>query len=331
MFFVRSIVTLKLCRSYLASCPRLPREYHRTDAFPADSDAPAPRHPALRGLVRETRSQPADLVYPMFVAPALDGREPIGSMPGIDQLSIAQRSRRRAGRRAGVRPCSCSAFPATRTTTGSRRVRRGGHRPAGGRARSRTPPPTARHHRRLPVRVHRATATAASCAPTASVDNDATLELLARTAVSHAQAGADMVAPSDMMDGRVGAIRAALDAEGFATSPIMAYAAKYASRVLRPVPRGRRLRARSSATAAATRWTRPTPREALRETALDIEEGADMVMVKPALAYLDVIRRVKDEIRPAARRLQRLRRVRDGQGGGRAPAGSTSSAPCSRR
>ncbi|MHB1324591.1 MAG: porphobilinogen synthase, partial [Coriobacteriia bacterium] len=123
---------------------------------------------------------------------------------------------------------------------------------------------------------------------------DVTLEMLANTAVSHAEAGADMVAPSDMMDGRVGAIRAALDAEGYGDIPIMAYSAKYASAYYGPF----REAADSSPSFGDRKAYQMDPAngdEALRETALDIAEGADIVMVKPALAYMDIIRRVKDE------------------------------------
>jgi porphobilinogen synthase len=125
-----------------------------------------------------------------------------------------------------------------------------------------------------------------------SVDNDASLELLARTAVSHARAGADVVAPSDMMDGRVGAIRSELDAEGFAELPILAYAAKFASAYYGPF----REAAGSAPAFGDRRSYQMDPanlREALRETELDIAEGADIVMVKPALAYLDVIAAVR--------------------------------------
>ena len=162
------------------------------------------------------------------------------------------------------------------------------------------------------------------------VDNDASLELLARTAVSQARAGADVVAPSDMMDGRVGAIRAALDETASPTrrsSPTARSSPppSTARSARPPTPRP------PSATAAATRWTRPTRARRVREALLDVEEGADVVMVKPALPYLDVIR-ARQGRRPAAgRRVQRQRRVRDGQGGGRRRACSTSAPPSSRR
>ena len=130
-------------------------------------------------------------------------------------------------------------------------------------------------------------------APDGSIDNDATLELLALQALSHARAGCDMIAPSDMMDGRIGYLRRALDAEGFAMLPIMAYAAKYASSFYGPFREAAR-----SAPAFGDRKTYQMDyaniQEALREVRLDIEEGADIVMVKPALAYLDVLRAVKE-------------------------------------
>ena len=146
------------------------------------------------------------------------------------------------------------------------------------------------------------TATAAFCAEATTwvalgrihpvVDNDATLELLARVAVSHARAGADLVAPSDMMDGRVGAIRGALDDEGFADTPILAYSAKFASAFYGPF----REAAGSTPARGDRRGYQMDPangREAVREALLDVQEGADMVMVKPALAYGDLIRAVK--------------------------------------
>jgi porphobilinogen synthase len=129
-----------------------------------------------------------------------------------------------------------------------------------------------------------------------AVDNDLTLELLAKTALSHAEAGADVVAPSDMMDGRVGAIRAQLDAEGHSDLPIIAYSAKFASSFYGPF----RDAAESAPAFGDRRGYQMDPanvREAVRETELDVEEGADVVMVKPALPYLDVIARVRDAVR----------------------------------
>ena len=163
-----------------------------------------------------------------------------------------------------------------------------------------------------------------------TIDNDASLELLARAATSHARAGADVIAPSDMMDGRVGAIRAELDAEGFSELPILAYAAKFASAFYGPF----REAAGSTPAFGDRRSYQLDPangREALRETELDIAEGADIVMVKPALAYLDVIAAVRAMTRLPLRGLQRQRRVCDGEGGRRRRERSTSARSCSRR
>ena len=148
------------------------------------------------------------------------------------------------------------------------------------------------------------------------VDNDITVELLAKTAISHAEAGADAVAPSDMMDGRVGTIRHQLDEEGHSGVPIVAYSAKYASAFYGPF----RDAAESTPEFGDRRGYQMDPAnadEAVREAELDLEEGADMLMVKPATPYLDVVRRVKDGDRRPARRLPRLRRVLDAEGGRR--------------
>ena len=147
------------------------------------------------------------------------------------------------------------------------------------------------------------------------IANDPTVDQLVRAAVSHAAAGADIVAPSDMMDGRVGAIRQALDERGFENTAIMAYAAKYCSAFYGPF----RDAAASAPQFGDRRSHQMDPAnaaEALREVELDIEEGADIVMVKPAITYLDVIARVKDDVRLPHRRVSRQRRVRDAEGGG---------------
>ena len=163
------------------------------------------------------------------------------------------------------------------------------------------------------------------------MQNDPTLELLAQMAVSHARAGAHVVAPSDMMDGRVGGDpRARSTAPASPTRPILSYAAKYASAFYGPF----REAADSAPQFGDRRGYQMDPanvREALREVRLDVEEGADMVMVKPALPYLDVIRAVREAVGPAGGRLQRLGRVRDGEGGRGRAAGSTRSGSCWRR
>jgi porphobilinogen synthase len=249
---------------------------------------------ALRGLVRETRLSASDFVYPMFVAHAGDRREPIAAMPGIDRLPIAE-AVLEAGEAAalGIPAVLLFGIPMSKDEDGSEAWDDEGVIQVATRAIKEAHPDllviadlclceyTSHGH----CGVVRADGT---------VDNDATLDLLARTAVSQARAGADMVAPSDMMDGRVGAIRAALDEEGLVDTPILAYSAKFASAFYGPF----REAAGSTPAFGDRRAYQMDPAngdEAVRETLLDVEEGADIVMVKPALAYLDVIRRVKQE------------------------------------
>jgi porphobilinogen synthase len=248
---------------------------------------------ALRGLVRETRLAPADFVYPMFVAHGLDRREPILAMPGVDRLSIAH-AVAEAGQAAalGIPAVLLFGLPAAKDEEGSGAWDDEGVVQLATRAIKEAHPDllvitdlclceyTSHGH----CGVIRA----------GTVDNDATLELLARTAVSQARAGADLIAPSDMMDGRVGAIRAALDDDGLSETPIMAYSAKFASAFYGPF----REAADSTPAFGDRRSYQMDPangEEAVREARLDVEEGADIVMVKPALPYLDVIRRIKDD------------------------------------
>jgi porphobilinogen synthase len=247
---------------------------------------------ALRGLVRETSLTPADLVYPMFVAHGLDRREPIDAMPGIDHLSIAH-AVEEAGEafELGIPAVLLFGLPATKDEEGS------GAWDDEGIVQLATRAIKDAHPELLVI------CDLCLCEYTShghcgvlrdgSVDNDATLELLARTAVSQARAGADLIAPSDMMDGRVGFIRAALDDDGLIETPIMAYSAKFASAFYGPF----REAADSAPAFGDRRGYQMDPAngdEAVREALLDVEEGADIVMVKPALPYLDVIRRVKD-------------------------------------
>jgi porphobilinogen synthase len=249
---------------------------------------------ALRGLVRETRLTPADFVYPMFVAHGIDRREPIASMPGVDRLSIADAVAEGAEAVAlGIPAVLLFGIPHSKDEDGSEAWDDEGVVQLATRAIK------AAHPELLVI------ADLCLCEYTShghcgvvradgTVDNDATLELLARTAVSQARAGADMIAPSDMMDGRVGAIRAALDDDDLAETPILAYSAKFASAFYGPF----REAAGSTPAFGDRRSYQLDPAngdEALRETLLDVEEGADIVMVKPALPYLDVIRRVKQE------------------------------------
>ncbi|MEA2319058.1 MAG: porphobilinogen synthase, partial [Solirubrobacteraceae bacterium] len=265
-------------------------------AFPQTRLRRLRRTPVLRDLVRETRLEASSLVLPMFVEAGLEGRAPIGAMPGIDRLSISQ-AVAEAGEAAalGLPGVLLFGIPAHKDEEGSGAWDEEGIIQLATRA-------IKEAHPDLLV-----IADLCLCEYTShghcgllrtdgSVDNDGSVDLLARTAVSQARAGADVIAPSDMMDGRVGAIRAALDDEGLSDVPIMAYSAKFASAYYGPF----REAADSAPAFGDRRAYQMDPAngdEAMREVRLDVEEGADVVMVKPALPYLDVIRRVKDETR----------------------------------
>ncbi len=248
---------------------------------------------ALRGLVRETRLDPADFVYPMFVAHGVARREPIGAMPGVDRLSIAHAVAEAGDAAAlGIPGVLLFGLPAAKDEEGSGAWDDEGVVQLATRA-------IKEAHPDLLVIADLCLCEYTShghCGVVRSdgyVDNDATLELLSRTAVSQARAGADVIAPSDMMDGRVGAIRHALDDDGLTETPILAYSAKFASAFYGPF----REAADSTPAFGDRRGYQMDPAngdEAVREARLDVEEGADMLMVKPALPYLDVIRRVKD-------------------------------------
>jgi porphobilinogen synthase len=252
---------------------------------------------ALRGLVRETRLQPADLVYPMFVAHGLDRREPIEAMPGIDRLSIAHAVAEAGEAQAlGIPAVLLFGLPAAKDEEGS------GAWDDEGVVQLATRAIKDAHPELLVITdlclceytSHGHCGVLRAGGNGVMVDNDATLELLSRTAVSQARAGADLIAPSDMMDGRVGLIRCALDEEGHSDTPIMAYSAKFASAFYGPF----REAADSTPAHGDRRGYQMDPangEEAVREARLDVEEGADIVMVKPALPYLDVIRAIKDE------------------------------------
>ncbi len=251
---------------------------------------------ALRGLVRETRLDPADLVLPMFVAHGVDRREPIPAMPGVDRLSIAHAvAEATEAAQAGIPAVLLFGLPATKDEEGSGAWDDEGVVQLATRAIKEALPElivitdlclceyTSHGHCGL-------------VSPDGRVDNDSTLELLTRTAISQARAGADIVAPSDMMDGRVGAIRAALDDEGFSDTPILAYAAKFASAFYGPF----REAVDSTPAFGDRRGYQMDPAngdEAVREALLDVDEGADILMVKPALPYLDLVRRIKDQTR----------------------------------
>jgi porphobilinogen synthase len=248
---------------------------------------------ALRGLVRETRLDPADFVYPMFVAHGLDRREPIPAMPGVDRLSIAHAVAEAGEAQAlGIPAVLLFGLPAAKDEEGSGAWDDEGIVQLATRA-IKEAHPDLLVISDLCLCEYTSHGHCGVLRGDGSVDNDATLELLARTAISQARAGADLIAPSDMMDGRVGVIRAALDDDGLTETPIMAYSAKFASAFFGPF----RDAADSTPAFGDRRGYQMDPanaQEAVRETLLDVQEGADIVMVKPALPYLDVIRRVKD-------------------------------------
>ncbi len=246
---------------------------------------------AIRQLVRETHLAPSQLVLPLFVCPGEGVRKEIASMPGHAQLSIDNLVREAEDcRKRGLGGVILFGIPERKDDMASEAYAPHGIAQRAVRAVKREVPGllvitdvcnceyTTHGHCGL-IR-------------NGEVDNDATLQWLAKTAVSHAAAGADVVAPSDMMDGRVGAIRAALDSAGHAQTPILSYAAKYASVFYGPF----REAAESAPQFGDRRSYQMDPsngREALREIALDLEEGADMIMVKPAMPYLDVIREAR--------------------------------------
>ncbi len=247
---------------------------------------------ALRGLVRETNLTPSDFVYPMFVAHGIDRREPIEAMPGIDRLSIAHAvAEAKEAKDLGIPALLLFGLPAAKDEEGSGAWDDEGIVQLATRAIKEAHPDLI-VITDLCMCEYTSHGHCGVLKPDGAVDNDATLELLARTATSQARAGADIVAPSDMMDGRVGAIRHALDEDGHADTPILAYSAKFASAFYGPF----REAADSTPAFGDRRGYQMDPGngdEAVRETKLDVEEGADIVMVKPALPYLDLIHRIK--------------------------------------
>jgi porphobilinogen synthase len=247
----------------------------------------------LRSLIRETGLEPNNLIYPVFVGPGKDRAQPVSSMPGVAQLSVDRAAKECAEVGSlGIPAVILFGIPEEKDAVGSEAYADSGVVQQAIRA----------VKEKVPEMV--VITDVCLCEYTdhghcgviknGDVDNDSTLELLAKEALSHARAGADIIAPSDMMDGRVGAIRKALDANGFTRTPIMAYAAKYASGFYGPF----REAAESTPQFGDRRSYQMDPAnsdEALREVEMDIREGADIVMVKPAMAYLDIIYRVKQK------------------------------------
>jgi porphobilinogen synthase len=261
-------------------------------SFPRQRPRRLRRTDRLRALVRETRLSPENLIYPLFVVPGSNIRRPIGSLPGCFHLSVDEAAREaREVESLGIAGVILFGLPVAKDPLGTDGYREDGVVPEGVKA------------IRAACRDLLVMTDVCLCEYTShghcgvvegeEVRNDPTLELLARMAVVHARAGAHVVAPSDMMDGRVGAIRTALDGAGFGEVALLSYAAKYASGFYGPF----REAADSTPQFGDRRAYQMDPanaREALKEVALDLEEGADMVMVKPALSYLDVIRQVRD-------------------------------------
>jgi porphobilinogen synthase len=262
-------------------------------SFPTHRGRRLRRNEALRGLVRETRLSTAGLIYPMFVCPGQKIRQEVSSMPGVFQQSadhIVEECREVES--LGIPGVILFGLPEKKDARGMSSIAADG-------VVQRAIEAIRKANLKLLVITD-----VCLCEYTdhghcgviedGEVDNDATLDILAKQAVSHARAGADIVAPSDMMDGRVGVIREALDEHKFENISILAYAAKYSSGFYGPF----REAAQSTPQFGDRRGYQMDPanaREALREVEMDLDEGADMVMVKPALPYLDIIRRVRDE------------------------------------
>jgi porphobilinogen synthase len=265
-------------------------------AFPATRMRRLRKTGVLRDLVRETDLSAGDLVYPMFIEHGIDSRTPIEAMPGIERLSISNAVEEAGAAHAlGIPAVLLFGIPAEKDEVGSGAYDDEGVIQMATRAIKEAHPDllvitdvclceyTSHGH-------------CGVLTPDGQVDNDPTVELLARTAVSQANAGADAVAPSDMMDGRVGALRSHLDAEGHSDLPLISYSAKFASAFYGP------FREAAGSTPAfgdrrSYQMDSANAEEAVRESLLDVEEGADMLIVKPALPYLDVIRRVKEATR----------------------------------
>jgi len=251
------------------------------------------RTESLRAMIRETRLAPEQMIYPLFVLPGKNLRQEVPSMPGVFRLSVDQLAREaKECLSLGVRSVILFGLPEKKDGLGSGAYAKNGIvQQAIRELKNRAPEMTVVTDVCLCEYTDHGHC---GCLAGDEVDNDATLELLAQTALSHAQAGADMVAPSDMMDGRVSEIRTALDENSFHMVPIMSYAAKYASAFYGPF----RDAAECAPQFGDRRGYQMDPansREALREAMLDVDEGADILMVKPALAYLDIISRLRDE------------------------------------
>jgi len=267
-------------------------------AFPANRFRRLRRSEPLRALVRETTLEPGDLIYPLFLCPGQGVRRAVGSMPGISNLSVDQAVLEAEEAAAlGIGGLLLFGLPETKDETGTGAWEDNGIVQQGLRALRQS---SAAKKLVLIADVclceytsHGHCGVVVEGRDGFEVDNDPTLKVLARTAVSQAKAGADVVAPSDMMDGRVAAIRHALDSAGLAQTPILSYASKFASAFYGPF--------REAADSApqfgdrrAYQMDGANLREALREIELDLEEGADMILMKPAMPYLDVVHAARE-------------------------------------
>jgi porphobilinogen synthase len=267
-------------------------------AFPQSRLRRLRRTETLRALVRETSVEPGDLIYPLFICPGEGVRKPVGSMPGVYNLTVDEAVKEaEEAASLGIAGLLLFGLPESKDETGTGAWDENGIVQRALRALKASPAAkklvligdvclceyTSHGHCGIVVEGRDGF----------EVSNDPTLELLARTAVSQAKAGADVVAPSDMMDGRVGAIRAALDAAGLGITPILSYASKFASAFYGPF--------REAADSApqfgdrrAYQMDGANIREAMREIDLDLAEGADMILMKPAMPYLDVVRAARE-------------------------------------
>jgi porphobilinogen synthase len=258
------------------------------------------RTDALRALVRETTLEPGDLIYPLFLCPGKGVRREVSSMPGVFNLSVDEALREaEEAAQLGVGGLLLFGLPESKDETGTGAWDENGIVQQGLRAIRKS---SAAQKLVLIADVclceytsHGHCGVIVEGRDGFEVDNDPSLELLAKTAVSLAKAGADVVAPSDMMDGRVAAIRSALDREGLAQTPILSYASKFASAFYGPF--------REAADSAPQFGDRRSYqmdganlREAMREIELDLEEGADMILMKPAMPYLDVVRAARERV-----------------------------------
>jgi porphobilinogen synthase len=266
--------------------------------FPANRMRRLRRNEALRALVRETTLEPGDLIYPLFICPGDGVRSAVGSMPGVFNLSVDEAVREaEETANLGIAGLLLFGLPEKKDEQGTGAWEENGIVQQALRALKQSGAA-----KRLVLIAdaclceytsHGHCGVVAKSGDGFDVDNDPTLELLARTAVSQAKAGADVVAPSDMMDGRVAAIRKGLDGAGFAQTPILSYASKFASAFYGPF--------REAADSAPQFGDRRSYqmdganlREAMREIELDLEEGADMILMKPAMPYLDVVRAARE-------------------------------------